>query len=34
MELRALRDERNMTQARVARLISKTRNDISRLENA
>jgi len=34
MELRALRDERNLTQARVARLISRTRNDISRLENA
>jgi transcriptional regulator with XRE-family HTH domain len=33
MELRALRAERNMTQARVARLIGKTRNDISRLEN-
>jgi transcriptional regulator with XRE-family HTH domain len=33
MELRALRIERNMTQARVARLIGKTRNDISKLEN-
>src|SRR5882724_12085917 len=33
MELRALRAERNMTQARLARLIGKTRNDISRLEN-
>jgi transcriptional regulator with XRE-family HTH domain len=32
-ELRALRAELNMTQARVARLIGKTRNDISRLEN-
>src|SRR5882724_10097734 len=33
MELRGLRAEHNMTQARVARLIGKTRNDISRLEN-
>jgi transcriptional regulator with XRE-family HTH domain len=33
MELRVLRAEHNMTQARVARLIGKTRNDISRLEN-
>jgi transcriptional regulator with XRE-family HTH domain len=33
MELRSLRAEQNMTQARVARLIGKTRNDISRLEN-
>lgn len=33
MELRTLRAEHNMTQARVARLIGKTRNDISRLEN-
>jgi transcriptional regulator with XRE-family HTH domain len=33
MELRGLRAEQNMTQARVARLIGKTRNDISRLEN-
>jgi transcriptional regulator with XRE-family HTH domain len=33
MELRALRDERTMTQARVARMIAKTRTDISRLEN-
>jgi transcriptional regulator with XRE-family HTH domain len=33
MELRALRAERNFTQERVARLIGKTRNDISRLEN-
>ena len=32
-ELRALRAEHNMTQARVARLIAKTRNDISKLEN-
>ena len=34
MELRSLRDERNMTQARVARVVGKTRNDISKLENA
>jgi transcriptional regulator with XRE-family HTH domain len=34
MELRTLRDERNMTQARVARMVGKTRNDISKLENA
>jgi transcriptional regulator with XRE-family HTH domain len=33
MELRALRAERNMTQARVARLIGKSRMDISKLEN-
>jgi transcriptional regulator with XRE-family HTH domain len=33
MELRALRAERDMTQARVARLIGKTRTDISKLEN-
>ena len=33
MELRTLRTERNITQARVARLIGKTRNDISKLEN-
>jgi transcriptional regulator with XRE-family HTH domain len=33
-ELRTLRDQRNMTQARVARAIGKTRNDISKLENA
>lgn len=32
-ELRALRDEHNLTQARVARMIGKTRTDISRLEN-
>jgi transcriptional regulator with XRE-family HTH domain len=34
MELRTLRAERNMTQARVARMVGKTRNDISKLENA
>ena len=36
MELRALarRETLNMTQARVARLIGKTRTDISKLENA
>jgi transcriptional regulator with XRE-family HTH domain len=34
MELRTLRDQRNMTQARAARVIGKTRNDISKLENA
>jgi transcriptional regulator with XRE-family HTH domain len=33
MELRALRDEHNMTQARMARLAGNTRTDISRLEN-
>jgi transcriptional regulator with XRE-family HTH domain len=33
MELRALRAEHNYTQARVARLIGKSRMDISRLEN-
>jgi transcriptional regulator with XRE-family HTH domain len=33
MELRALRDEHNMTQARIARLAGNTRTDISRLEN-
>jgi transcriptional regulator with XRE-family HTH domain len=32
-ELRALRAEHNMTQARVARLIGKSRMDISKLEN-
>jgi transcriptional regulator with XRE-family HTH domain len=32
-ELRALRAEHNMTQARVARLIGKSRTDISKLEN-
>jgi transcriptional regulator with XRE-family HTH domain len=33
MELRALRAERNFTQARVARIIGKSRMEISRLEN-
>jgi transcriptional regulator with XRE-family HTH domain len=33
MELKALRDERNFTQSRVARLAGMTRNEISRLEN-
>ena len=33
MELRALRAEHNFTQARVARLIGKSRMEISRLEN-
>jgi transcriptional regulator with XRE-family HTH domain len=33
MELRRLRAERNMTQARVARLIGRTRTEVSRLEN-
>ena len=33
MELRALRAEHNMTQARLARLIGKSRMDISKLEN-
>jgi transcriptional regulator with XRE-family HTH domain len=33
MELRGLRAERNFTQARVARLIGKSRMEISRLEN-
>jgi transcriptional regulator with XRE-family HTH domain len=32
-ELRALRDERNMTQARMARVAGNTRTGISRLEN-
>jgi transcriptional regulator with XRE-family HTH domain len=32
-ELRALRDEHNMTQTRMARLTGNTRTDISRLEN-
>lgn len=34
IELRTLRDQRNMTQTRAARAIGKTRNDISKLENA
>jgi transcriptional regulator with XRE-family HTH domain len=33
MELRALRAEHNYTQARVARIIGKSRMEISRLEN-
>ncbi len=33
MELRALRAEHDFTQARVARLIGKSRMEISRLEN-
>jgi transcriptional regulator with XRE-family HTH domain len=33
-ELRALRAERNLTQVRVARMVGKARNDISKLENA
>ncbi len=33
MEMRALRAERDMTQARVGRLIGKSRMEISRLEN-
>jgi len=33
MEIRALRDERGWTQARLARLAGMTRNDLSKLEN-
>jgi transcriptional regulator with XRE-family HTH domain len=33
MEVRALRDQHNWTQARLARLIGRTRTDISKLEN-
>ncbi|HEX3964813.1 MAG TPA: helix-turn-helix transcriptional regulator [Trebonia sp.] len=32
-EIRALRDDRNMTQARMARLAAMTRNNVSKLEN-
>jgi transcriptional regulator with XRE-family HTH domain len=32
MELQALRDERNWTQARVARMIGKTRQELSKME--
>ncbi len=34
MELKALRDERNWTQERLARLAGMTRNDLSKLENS
>jgi transcriptional regulator with XRE-family HTH domain len=33
MELQALRDERNWTQARVARMIGKTRQELSKMEH-